>query len=205
MDKRIKVLIADDHVHEVMGFKSLLSLVSTIEVVGVATSAKEAIQKALDLQPDVVLLDLAWYKNFAAGISVIRSIKSQAPYIKILAATVYNELIDKARVAGADIAVDKDLLSNTRMLVDRIVDAYESEAFTEHESSQKTSLTSRESEVLILVARGHTDPEIAKKLNIKASTAKKHVSSILNKLGVNSRTRATAVAYERSLIPKQTN
>jgi DNA-binding NarL/FixJ family response regulator len=171
--------------------------------VDVARSAKEAVQKTLSLKPDVVLLDLAWYKNYSAGISAIRAIKAQAPQVKILAATVYSELIEKARIAGADIAVDKDSLSSTTTLVGRIRDAYESEVIHQYPSSSLERLTPRELDVLMLVAKGFTDSRIADTLHIHLSTVKKHVSRILAKLGVDSRTGATAVAYEKGLIPKQ--
>jgi len=129
MSKNIRVIIADDHVVEREGFKQLLSLVDDIEVIGEAESAQEAVQKALNLTPDVVLLDLVWHKDRTAGIAAVRQIKAKAPQIKILAATAYPELIRDARIEGADVAVDKDSLTDKSTLAARIRDAYTSQAF----------------------------------------------------------------------------
>jgi len=199
---KIRVLIADDHVHEREGFKQLLSLVDFIEVVGEAASAQEAVQKALDLGPDVVLLDLTWYKDRTAGISAIRQIKAEAPQIKILAATVYAELIEPARMEGADLAVDKDSLFDKPTLAARIRDAYESQAFPRPQPPLVEKLSKREIEVLKLIAQGETDLGIATKLGIKVPTVKKHVSSILGKLQAPNRAGAAAIAYERGILPK---
>ena len=203
MDK-IRVLIADDHVHEREGFKQLLSLVDSIDVVGEAASAQEAVKKALSLKPDVVLLDLLWYKDPTAGISAIRQIKAETPQIKILAATVYPELIKSARMEGADLAVDKDSLSDTSMLVDRIRDTYMSQGFPTTEANLVEKPTKREMDVLKLMAQGETDREIARELVIALSTSKKHVRSILGKLGARSRGEAIAKAYETGLLRRGT-
>jgi len=204
MRDKIRVLIADDHVHEREGFKQLLGLVDSIEVVGEATSAQEAVRKALSLKPDVVLLDLAWYKDRTAGISAIRQIKQEAPQIKILAATVYAELIEPARLEGADLAVDKDSLFDKSTLADRIRDAYMSQTFPRAQAELVEKPTEREMAVLELMAQGKTDRQIATELGIALPTAKKHVSNILGKLAARSRGEAIAKAYEIGILRRGT-
>lgn len=204
MRDKIRVLIADDHMYEREGFKQLLSLVDSIEVIGEAASAQEAVRKALSLKPDVVLLDLAWYKDRTAGISAIRKIKQEAPQIKILAATVYAELIEPARMEGADLAVDKDALFDKSTLADRIRDAYMSQGFPRPQADLVEKPTEREMEVLELMAQGKTDREIAAELSIALPTAKKHVSNVLGKLGARSRGEAIAKAYETGLLRRGT-
>jgi DNA-binding NarL/FixJ family response regulator len=204
MTYRIRVLIADDHLHEREGFKKLLSLVDDIEVVGVATSAQEAVQKALRLEPHVVLLDLMWYKDRTAGISAIGDIKAQAPQVKILAATVYEDLIEPARREGAELAVHKDSLFDKSTLADRIRDAHNAGTFPSPQPLLVEPLTKRETEVLKLIAKGETDLGIATELGIAEGTVKKHVSSILGKLGVRSRAAAAATAYERGILHRGT-
>ena len=200
MSETIRVLIADDHIHEREGFKQLLGLLNFVEVVGEATSAQNTVPQALGLMPDVILMDLTWFKDKTAGITAIQQIKAQEPTIKILAATVYPELIESARAAGADLAVDKDTLSNKTTLGDRIRDTYKSQTFTLSQPALTERLTERELEVLRFVAQGHTDAGIAEEIYLSVSTVKKHVSNILGKLGANNRSAAIALAYEGGIL-----
>ena len=200
MTNIIKVLIADDHIHEREGFKQLLGLLDFVEVIGEATSAQNTVQQALGLMPDVILMDLTWFKDKTAGITAIQQIKARAPTIKILAATVYPELIEAARAAGADLAADKDTLSNKTTLGDRIRDTYESPTFTPNQPPLTEQLTERELGVLRLVAQGHTDAGIAEEIYLSVSTVKKHVGNILGKLGASNRSAAIAVAYECGIL-----
>ena len=204
METKIRVLIADDHIHEREGFKQLLSRVSFVEIIGEADSAQNTVQQALALQPDVVLMDLTWYKDRTAGITAIQQIKSQAPNIKILAATVYADLIEAARKAGADLAVDKDALSNKIALGNRIQDTFATKAFMAPHVQPLDALTERELEVLTLVAQGATDQLIADTLILALSTVKKHVASLIDKMGVSNRSAAIAIGYERGILPRGT-
>jgi DNA-binding NarL/FixJ family response regulator len=200
MMPKIKVLIADDHPFAREGFRKLLSLVDFIEVVGEAASAQETVQKALDLRPDVILLDLVWYKDSSAGIVAISRIKAAAPQIKILASTAYPELIEKARHVGADLALDKDSLGNQTFLADRIKDAFEVDTFSPVNVELLEPLSRRELEVLEEMAAGQTAKEIADQLSIDARTVRNHFSNIYGKLGANNRAGAIATAYELGIL-----
>jgi DNA-binding NarL/FixJ family response regulator len=204
MPEKIKVLIADDHIMVREGLQQLLGRIDFIQVVGQADSAQSAVQQALTLQPDVVLLDLAWYKDRSAGITAIQQIKQQAPAVKILAATAYQDLIGPARAAGAEMAVDKDALNDKITLAQRIRDTYLTPATGKRTALAVEEPSTRELEVLRLVAQGATDESIAEQLNISVSTTKKHVSSIIGKLHVANRSAAVAVAYEVGLLGRGT-
>jgi DNA-binding NarL/FixJ family response regulator len=199
MNTKIKVLVADDHLHERRGFIELLRLAGDIQDVGEATSAAEAVQKAIELQPDVVLMDLEWFNDASAGAEAIRQMKATAPRVKILAATVHPELIDMARRAGAEVAVDKDTLFSADSLAARIRDAFRTEPQVMR-GGPVDDLSGRELEILQLVVKGKTNQAIADTLNIALPTVKHHVQNILQKLGVTSRTEAAVAAMQRGIL-----
>lgn len=200
MNEKIRVLIADDHIHERRGFISLLNLDQSIEVVGEAASVREAIEMAQRLLPDVVLLDLKWFKDTTAGAQAIFEIKANAPDVKILAATVHPELINDARKAGAEVAIDKDLLFNGETLVARIQDAYKTGKLLSVDPLTGEDLSSRESDVLQLMAAGLTNKAIGNELKIAETTVKKHVRAILDKFKASSRTEAVSTALSHGII-----
>jgi len=199
----IRVLIADDHQYAREGIRKLLSLIDFVHVDSEATSAHEVIRLALANRPDVVLLDLAWYKDRSAGIAAIRQLKERVPNIKIIAMTAYTELIDLARRAGADLALDKDALGNEAFLADRIKDVYEAGSSDLLQDDLVDSLSERELEVLKLMAQGKKDKAIAADLQIAESTAKKHVSSVNRKLGAQNRAEAVAIGSKHGLLDRR--
>jgi DNA-binding NarL/FixJ family response regulator len=201
MGDKISVLIADDHVHERMGLRQLMSLVEGIEVIAEAASAQEAVQIAVARRPDVVLMDLRWYGDNTAGISAIHRIKAEAPEVRILAATDFpDELIEPARKAGADVAVGKDYLVSPQAVEARIRDAIASPFMPPPSETMLEPLTERELEVLRLIAQGKTNLQVAHHLQLAEGTVKKHVASIQGKFGVESRSGTVAAAYERGIL-----
>jgi DNA-binding NarL/FixJ family response regulator len=197
--KSIKVLLADDTLIAREGWKRILETADDIEVVGEVTLAHETPHKVLDLKPDVLLMDLKWFGDDTAGWTAIKEIKSSSPSVKVIAVTAYENLIHDARMAGADAALTKtfardDLLGLIREL------ATSSSNFQVPVVKMQNELTTREHEVLLLMAKGSSDKDIADALGIAATTAKNHVRKVLDKLGAKNRTQAVAFGRDAGLV-----
>jgi DNA-binding NarL/FixJ family response regulator len=199
-NKKIKVLLADDTLIAREGWLRILETADDIEVVGEAVTAQETPRKVAELNPAVLLMDLKWFGDRTAGTTAIREVRKCCPQVKIIAMTVYEELIDDARRAGADAALTKTftrdgLLGLIRELASRI----ESFGASLSDFSLLEKLSNREREVLVLLAKGKKDKEIAEVLSIATTTAKNHVKRILEKLQVRNRTEASNMARELGL------
>ncbi len=197
----IDVLIADDHYHEREGLKQSLLFAENIRVVDVASSAQEALQKTIALDPDVVMMDLDWYGDRTAGITAIQKIKEQMPHVKILVITNFRELIESARAARADVAVTKDALINGETIAARIWDAYCTDEFDVVPATDDEILSIRERQVLDAMRRGLETPDIARELFIAETTVKKHREHIREKLRVKNAPEAVFRGFELGLIP----
>jgi DNA-binding NarL/FixJ family response regulator len=200
MEKRIKVLLADDTLIAREGWKKILETASDMEVVGEARSAVETKRKVKELSPDVLLMDLYWFGDESAGWSSIREIKQEYK-VKIIAVTAYENLIRDARLAGADSAMLKtftreELLTEIREQASRP----EREPVLLASGVRPEVLTERELQVLQLLGDGNRDKEIAKLLGIAPATAKNHVKSILDKLSAKNRTQAVSVGREMGFL-----
>ncbi len=201
MGDKIRVLIADDHLHERMGLRQLLELVEGIAVVGEATSAQQAVQMAVALRPDVVLMDLRWYGDNEAGTRAIRKIKAEAPDVRVLATTNFpEELREAADRAGADVVVAKDYLVSPEALETHIRDALTAAPPPPFEEPLPEPLTEREMDVLRMIAQDKTNLQIARELSLAVGTVKKYVAAIQSKLGAESRYGAVAKAYEHGIL-----
>jgi len=209
----IRVVIADDHLLVREGLRSVLAVADDILLVGEASDGAEAIELAGTLSPEVMLMDLRMPR--VDGMEAIRQIKARHPAIEIVILTTYD---DDAHIlqglgAGARGYLLKDAGRNA--LFDAVRAAARGEsllppevvaALLAHskarERAEGKGLSQREQEVLGLLVTGATNREIAMQLNITQRTVKAHVTSILNKLGVSSRTEAVAVAIRTELVPK---
>ena len=208
----IRVVIADDHLLVREGLRSVLALADDILLVGEASDGAEAIELAGTLSPEVMLMDLRMPR--VDGMEAIRQIKARHPAIEIVILTTYE---DDAHIlqglgAGARGYLLKDAGRNALFDAVRAAARGESllqpevlEALLEHskvrERADGEGLSQREQEVLGLLVTGATNREIAMQLDITQRTVKAHVTSILNKLGVSSRTEAVAVAIRTGLVP----
>ena len=212
MSDMIRVFITDDHSIVRKGIKATLELISDIELVGEAENGREAVERVAGLNPDVILMDLVMPKM--DGIEAIRQIKSQHPDVHILVLTTFagEDKIFPAIKAGALGYHLKD--SGPEELVEAIrqVNRGESslhpiiarkvllELSNPAEKAPSTAhLTPREVEVLQMVAQGLENPEMAEKLVISEATVRTHVSNIMTKLHLASRTQVALYALREGL------
>lgn len=202
MNRRIKVLLADDTLIAREGWKKILETAGDIDVIGEAETAAMAVEKANDLRPDVILMDLLWFGDDTAGWRAIREIKQiHGENIRVIAVTAYERIIADARRADADSILEKTF-TRDQLLSEIRVQAYKPKNVVKvpYQFSTYERLTDRESQVLQLLEEGHSDKEIAALLGIASPTAKNHVKSILGKIGAKNRTQAVSLARQMGLI-----
>ena len=204
MDK-IRILLADDHVVVRRGLRSLLSMEDDIEIVGEAADGAEAVRKAVELRPDVVVMDLLM--PVLDGVGAIREIRRRqcaSPVLVLTTSTVSNDLAS-ALSAGATGALPKST-ANER-IVAAIRDVAAGKTVVDREISKMIAqdppveeLTDRQLEVLHSLTRGLSNTEIARQFGIAEITVKNHVSSILARLGAANRSEAVAIALRKQLL-----
>ena len=209
---RIRVLLVDDHGVVRRGLRGYLELLDDIEVVGEAENGLRAIEAVDELEPDVVLMDLVMPQ--LDGIGAIGRIKAAQPDVQIVALTSFieEEKVTAALEAGASGFILKD--ADADDVAKAIRAAHNDEVHLDPAAARilatgmrhrrdhqpAESLTERELEVLGLVGRGRSNKEIATDLGITERTARTHVSNILGKLDLQSRTQAALYAVDRKLI-----
>jgi len=207
---RIQVVIVDDHEMIRRGVAVSLHTFNDIEVVGEATNGSEAVALCASLQPDVVLMDVVMPDM--NGVEATTRIRRQNPAIQIIILTSFNEpqSVEQAIKAGAIGYLFKDV--SREELGQAIRDAKAGIPTLAQEATQALmsavtqpaapgyDLTAREREVLTLVVQGLNNPQIAAQLNVSRATVNTHVSHILEKLGVENRLAAAALAHKHNLI-----
>ncbi|MDT7610572.1 MAG: two-component system, NarL family, response regulator LiaR [Pseudonocardiales bacterium] len=205
----VRVLIVDDHSVVRQGLRMFLKLDAELEVVGEAANGAEAIQMARALTPDVVLMDLLMPGT--DGIAATQRIRAEVPNTEVLALT---SVLDDASVVGAvQAGAIGYLLKDTQaeQLCKAIKAAAKGQVQLAPEAAARLvrevrapdnpeSLTGRETEVLRALATGLTNREIGRTLNIGERTVKTHVSHLLSKLGLQSRTQAALYAVRIGLV-----
>lgn len=206
----IRILLVDDHSVVRQGLRMFLSLDPDLEVVGEAANGAEALRLAHELKPDVVLMDLLM--PVMDGIAATAAIRQELPDTEVIALT---SVLEDASVTGAVRAgAIGYLLKDTQAeeLVRAIRAAANGQVQLAPEALARLmrevrapespeTLTERETDVLRLLAEGQSNKEIARSLHIGEKTVKTHVSSILSKLGVPSRTQAALYAVRIGLVP----
>jgi two-component system, NarL family, response regulator LiaR len=208
----IRILLADDHAVVRQGLAMFLALDPELEVIGHAENGAEAVRLAHELKPDVVLMDLLM--PVMDGITAIGRIRRELPDTEVVAVT---SVLEDASVVGAVRAgAIGYLLKDTQ--ADELCRAIKAAAAGQVQLSPQAaarlmrevrapenpeSLTEREIDVLRLLARGKANKEVAQDLSIGEKTVKTHVSNILAKLGVQSRTQAALHAVRIGLVPAE--
>ncbi|HLB75716.1 MAG TPA: response regulator transcription factor [Candidatus Limnocylindria bacterium] len=209
MAERIRVLLVDDHAVVRQGLRSFLELQPDIEVVGEAAGARDGVELAARLSPDVVLMDLLMPDE--DGVDAIRALRDVAPRVRVLVLTSYldDTHVFAAVQAGAAGYLLKDVQPDA--LTDGIRQVSQGLAVLHptiaarlmNRTGRPPSLadfTQRERDVLKLLAEGLSNKEIAGRLFISEKTVKTHVSNVLQKLGVADRTQAALLAVRQRLV-----
>jgi NarL family two-component system response regulator LiaR len=202
-------MIVDDHAVVRSGLSAFLLAFDDLEYVGEATGGADAVRKCVALKPDVILMDLVMPD--VDGAQATRQIKETCPEVQVIALTSYKEddLVQGALKAGALSYLLKNVSADELATAIREAHAGRPTLAPEAaqvlikaatEPAQEEGLTTRELEILTLMVRGDSNPDIAEKLFVSRSTVKFHVSNILMKLGAATRTDAVAMAVQRKLV-----
>jgi two-component system, NarL family, response regulator LiaR len=208
--KPIRVMLVDDHTMVRRGLATFLKAFDDLELAGEAENGQAAIQLCAKLQPDVILMDMVMPEM--NGATATRTIRQQFPNVQVIALTSFKEeaLVKSALEAGAIGYLLKDVSADE--LVRAIRSAHSGRATLSPEAAQALvhaasqppapgyDLTERERAVLALMIEGLNNTQIAGKLTVSPSTIKSHVSNILSKLGVASRTEAVTLALRNRII-----
>ena len=186
MSNKINVILVDDHEMVRLGLKSFLNLQGDVEVVGEAGNGREGVDLALELRPDVVVMDLVMPE--LDGVQATLELLKEWPEAKILVLTSYldNEKIYPVIEAGA-----KGYMLKTSSAA---------EILNSSHPDLHDDLTARERDILALLAKGYDNQTIANELFISLKTVKTHVSNILGKLNVDDRTQAVVYAFRHHLV-----
>jgi NarL family two-component system response regulator LiaR len=207
----IRVMLVDDHTMVRRGLATFLMVFDDFKLVGEAESGEVAIQQCAEVLPDVVLMDMVMPDM--DGATATRAIRRQFPQVQVIALTSFKEgeLIKNALEAGAIGYLLKDVSADD--LARAIRSAHAGRATLSPEAAQALvetanqpptpglDLTEREREVLTLMIEGLNNTQIAGRLSVSPSTIKSHVSNILSKLGVASRTEAVTLALRNRIVP----
>lgn len=209
----INVMLADDHILMREGIKQLLEFDGTISVIAEASDGEECLSQLMNTKPDVLLLDINMPKK--NGIEVLEEIKKKNIDVKVLILTVHNET--EYLLRAVDIGVNgyilKDsesselkkainaVVSGESYIQPNLIPALNSRLISRDIDKDKIdSLTKRELEVLVQVANGMFNKEIATSLNISERTVKNHISNIFKKIDVSDRTQAAVFAIKNDII-----
>lgn len=207
--KMIRVMLIDDHEMVRLGLKSYLNLQADVEVVAEASDGEAGLKKALEIRPDVIVMDLVMPKM--TGVEATLALLKEWPQAQIVILTSYldNEKIYPVIEAGArgyvlkTSSADEILAAVRKVAAGGLAIETEVEKKVEHHKRYPDlhdDLTAREREILTLLAKGYDNQRIAEESFISLKTVKTHVSNILSKLAVSDRTQAVVYAFQHGLV-----
>lgn len=207
----MRIVVVDDHPVVRDGVRSMLSAVDGFEVVAEAASGPEAVERVLATDPDVVVMDLRMPGG--GGVDAVRTLREQGSRAAVLVLTTYDTDSDSDTVAAIEAGATGYLLKDTP--AETLFDAVRATAAGETVLSPAVAtrlashlrrpassgvLSTREREVLALVARGRSNRAVAEELFVSEATVKTHLVHVYEKLGVSDRAAAVATAYERGIL-----
>jgi DNA-binding NarL/FixJ family response regulator len=213
--KKLRILLADDHTLLRDGLKALVNVQADMEVIGEADNGRSAWQKAKELRPDVVVMDVSMPD--LNGVQATEKLKVDCPDVKVLALTAYKDkgYLDQLLKVGASgyvlkLSAAEELIKAIRMvavgdvyldaeMADKVTDSYVRRQFLRGVTRQK-DLSDREEEVLRLIAQGHSNKEIAAKLSISVKTVESHKTNLMEKLELRSRTEIVRYAVRQGWL-----
>ena len=211
MAKKIRILLADDHSVVRQGFRLLLDEQDDMEVVGEAGNGREAVQRAAELKPDVIVMDVAMPE--LNGIEATRRIGEEAPHCRVLALSMHKDAVYVREMLRAGArgyllkdAIDRDLLTAVRSVA--LGEGYISPAVSDavlsdyrrHVTDPIDLLSSREREILQMLAEGKTNKEVASTLHLSVHTVDAHRGRIMEKLNLHSIGELVRFAVRNGLI-----
>ena len=211
LSQPIRVMLVDDHAMVRRGLATFLKAFDDLVLAGEAENGADAVQLCAEVLPDVILMDMVM--PGMDGVSATRAIRQQFPMVQVIALTSFKEgeLIKNALEAGAigyllkDISADELAQAIRAVHIGRSALSPEASQILVQMVNQPPApgldLTEREREVLGLMIEGSSNSQIALKLRVSSSTIKSHVSNILSKLGVSSRTEAVSLALRNRIVP----
>jgi len=209
--KPIRIMLVDDHTMVRRGLATFLKVFSDMQLVGEAENGEAAIELCAEVLPDVILMDMVM--PVMDGAATTRAIRQKFPHVQIIALTSFKEgkIIKSALEAGAIGYLLKDVTADDLAWAIRAAHAGRTTLSPEVAQSlveianqppaPGLDLTEREREVLSLMIEGLNNTQIAGRLTVSPSTIKSHVSNILSKLGVTSRTEAVSLALRNGIVP----
>ena len=214
MTERIRILVVDDHAVVREGLRAFLGLQPGFEIVGEAADGEEAVERAAQLDPDVILMDLVMPK--LDGVSAMRALRRHSPRCRVIVLTSFLE--DDRLLPALEAGAAGYLLKNSQpaelaravraahsgeAIIDPTVAARLVHALSDRpQGSALDQLTGRERDVLTLIASGRSNKRIALELGISEKTVKTHVGHVLAKLGVTDRTQAAVLAVRHGLLTR---
>jgi two-component system, NarL family, response regulator LiaR len=207
--QKIRVMLVDDHAVVRSGLGAFLSVTPDLEMVGEAENGEQAVARCALYKPDVILMDLMM--PVMDGVTATRQIRERLPAVHVIALTSFREddLVQSALQAGANGYLMKNVTAQE--LASAIRSAHAGKMILSSEAAEALihahtqaapadELTERERQVLKLMVEGLNNAEIAERLVVSLSTVKYHISNILNKLGVDNRVAAVALAIQKKLV-----